>query len=422
VKTAVVDVPESRARWLLVRSRPLHLGLSLLLGLGLGPAACGGGGGDDSSVDGAADDDGADGADGADDSADGADDSADGADDGADDGSEVDAGPGFEQVPLIEGLTTLAGAGITGTHDGDRDTALFNNPVNVVMTADGDLIVADFDNNLVRLVTPAGNVTTLNQPTEDTVFVRPFGMVIAGDMLYMQTDGNSLGLPGPPGGALWRMPLAGGVPELVRDNVGRCRGLALLSDGRLVLSDRQGHVVSLFDPASGALSLLAGTQDTPGFADAQGAAAQFNEPYDVMVLADDTMLVADYGNHRLRHIDLDGNVTTYAGTGAAGSDDGALADATFHNPKGLAMDAAGTLYVTDTGSHLVRRISTDGQVTTIAGDGAGGWKDDANPLLGALWGIEGLDVGTDGYLYIADGTVGEALPYHRVRRLTLPTE
>jgi sugar lactone lactonase YvrE len=416
VNTCVVDVPSWRTRLLLSWPRPLHLGLSLLLAIGL--PACGGGGGgggdgdDDGSVDGAADDDGADGAD------DGTDDGAD----GADDGTVVDSGPDFEQVPLIEGLTTLAGAGITGTYDGDRDTALFNNPVNVVMTVDGDLIVADFDNNLVRLVTPAGDVTTISEPTEDTLFLRPFGMVIAGDTLYVQTDGNSLGLPGPPGGALWRMPITGGAPELVRDNIGRCRGLAFLSDGRLVLSDRQGHVVSLFDPASGVVTPLAGTQDTPGFADGQGGAAQFNEPYDVMVLAGDIILVADYGNHRLRQIALDGTVTTYAGTGAAGSDDGALADATFYNPKGLAMDAAGTLYVTDTGSHLVRRISSDGQVTTIAGDGAGGWKDDADPRGGELFGIEGLDVSSDGYLYIADGTVGEALPYHRIRRLTLPSE
>ena len=420
MNTSVVDVPSWRARSLLSWPGPLHLGLSLLLGLGL--AACGGGGGggggdDDGSADGAADDDGADTAD------DGtADDDGDGTDDGADDGTVVDSGPDFEQVPLIEGLTTLAGAGITGTDDGDRDTALFNNPVNVVMTIDGNLIVADFDNNLVRLVTPAGDVTTINEATEDTVFLRPFGMVIAGDTLYVQTDGNSLGLPGPPGGALWRMPIAGGVPELVRDNIGRCRGLALLSDGRLVLSDRQGHVVSLFDPASGVVTLLAGQLDTAGFADGQGDAAQFNEPYDVMVLADDTMLVADYGNHRLRQIALDGTVTTYAGNGTAGSDDGPLAEATFHLPKGLAMDAAGTLYVTDTGSHLVRRISADGQVTTIAGDGVGGWKDDEDPLSGELFGIEGLDVGSDGYLYIADGTVGDALPYHRIRRLTLPSE
>ncbi len=390
------------------RLRPLFVLLSLLLGLAL--AACGGGGGG--------------GGDDTDDTVDdGTDDGTDaGTDDGADDGA-VDSGPNFQQVPLIEGLTTLAGAGIVGNYDGDRDTALFNNPVNLVMTSDGNMIVADFDNGLVRLLTPEGDVTTINQPPEVEVFVRPFGLAIDGDTLYVQTDGNSLGQPGPPGGALWRMPLAGGVPELVRDNIGRCRGIALLADGRLVLSDHQAHIVQIFDPTSGALTPLAGTPGTAGFADLQGAAARFDQPYDVLVLADDTVLLADFGNQRLRQIDLEGNVSTYAGTGDAGSDDGALLEATFHSPLALAQDSVGTIYVTDTGSHLIRRIVAD-QVATIAGNGTGGWKDDADPLAGQLFGIEGIDVAEEtGYLYIADGTRGdEVLPYHRIRRLTLPAE
>ncbi len=107
-----------------------------------------------------------------------------------------------------------------------------------------------------------------------------------------------------------------------------------------------------------------------------GAAAQFDQPYDVIVLDEDSLLVADFGNHRLRQVDLDGTVSTFAGTGAAGSDGGSLDIATFHSPQGLARDSLGTIYVTDTGSHLVRRIVVD-QVTTIAGDGTAGWKDDA---------------------------------------------
>ena len=394
------------------RLRPLFVLLSLLLGLALAACGGGGGGGDDGdgTVDGGTDDSTDDGTD------DGAD---DGADDGTDDG-EPDSGPDFEQVPLIEGLTTLAGAGIIGNYDGDRDTALFNNPVNLVMTDDGDMIVADFDNGLVRRLTPAGDVTTISQQPEGMTFVRPFGLAIDGDDLYVQTDGNSLGQPGPPGGALWRMPLAGGAPELVRDNIGRCRGVVLLADGRLVLTDHQAHVIQLFDPTSGALTPLAGTPDTAGFADGVGAAAQFDQPYDVIVLDEDSVLLADYGNQRLRQVDLDGTVTTFAGTGAAGSDDGTLDTATFHSPQGLARDSVGTIYVTDTGSHIVRRIVVN-QVTTIAGDNTAGWKDDADPLVGQLFAIEGLDVAeATGYLYVADGTRGEEAPYHRIRRVTLP--
>jgi sugar lactone lactonase YvrE len=388
--------------------RRLCLALPVLLLVALA-AACGGGGGGDDGEGGTPEDD-AEPDDG---------DDTDAPDDGDDADDGEDDGDGFDQVPLIEGLTTLCGAGIIGNQDGDRDTALFNNPVNLVIS-DGDLIVADFDNNLIRRVTPEGDVTTISQMPEAAMFVRPFGLALAGDTVFIQTDGNSLGQPGPPGGALWRMPVEGGVPDLVRDNVGRARGLLLLSDGRLVLTDRQAHVVQVYDPESGVLAPLAGQLNTAGFAEGQGAAAQFNEPYDLVLLSDGTLLVADLGNHRLRRIDLEGNVSTFAGNGTAGSDDGPLETATFNGPKGLTQAEDGTLYVTDTGSFLVRRISPEGEVTTIAGNGEPGWADDEDPLAGQLYGIEGLDLGHDGYLYIADGTVGEeGLPYHRIRRLTL---
>jgi DNA-binding beta-propeller fold protein YncE len=375
----------------------------LVAGLALALAACGGGGGDDD------------------------------ADDGADGGDDVDASPGdddggstpdamvIEQVPLIEGLATLAGVNIPGLQDGDRNTALFNNPVNVVVAPDGNLIVADFDNSLIRRVTPAGDVTTLNTEPAAGVFRRPFGLFVSGDSLYIQTDGNSLGQTSEMGGAaLWRMALAGGPPELARDLPGRCRGMAEMPDGRVAMAFYQQHVVQIWDPTNNTLTEnFAGMFGMAGMIDAQSVNARFSEPYDVLALEDGSLLVTDFANHRLRQIDIAGNVTTFAGTGSPGSADGALLSATFNFPQGLAVDAVGNIYVTDTGGYVIRRISPDGQVTTIAGNGTAGYLDSESPLSGQLYGIEGLDAGDDGYLYIADGTRGEDLPYHRLRRLTL---
>ena len=373
--------------------------------LALGLAACGGGGGsgDDGTDDGTDDGDGPDA----------------GPDDGADDGGDSpDGGPTFEQVPLIEGLTTLAGAGIPGSQDGDRDHALFNNPVNVEVDDDGSLIVADFDNDLVRRVTPAGDVSTLNVPPLEGMFVRPFGLAISGDTLYVQTDGNSLGQQG---GAIWSMPIGGGAPELLRDNAGRCRGMVALDDGRLALTDFQAHVIQLFDPSNGTLTLLAGGLNAPGYRDGHTTEASFDEPYDVVEREDGTLLVADFSNNRLRIVTLEGDVTTYAGTDTQGQDDGPLETATFYHPQGLAFDSAGNLYVTDTGNYVIRRITPAGDVTTIAGNASAGWADSADPRTGQLYGIEGIDSGSDGYLYIADGTRGEEqVDFHRIRRLTLP--
>lgn len=386
-------------------SWPRLLRVFLGVGLAFALSACGSGGGsggdvDDGDGDGASDDDGA---------------------DGGGPPPPSDGGIVIEQVPLIEGLTTLAGVGIAGVQDGDRNNALFNNPVNLVMTPDGDFIVADFDNSLIRRVTPAGDVATINLEPTTGVFRRPFGLFISDDTLYIQTDGNSLGRPTDMGaGALWRMPLDGGSPELVRDVPGRSRGMVELPDGRIAMAFYQQHTVQIWDPISNTLTAdFAGMNNTPAFADAQSTAARFNAPYDMIVLDDGSLLVSDFSNHRLRRVDMQGNVTTFAGTGVAGRDDGPLATATFNAPQGLAKDAAGNIYVTDTGSYLVRRISPDGQVTTIAGNGSAGYTDSEDPLAGQLYGVEGIDVGNDGYLYIADGTRGEPLPYHRIRRLTL---
>jgi sugar lactone lactonase YvrE len=262
-------------------------------------------------------------------------------------------------------------------------------------------------------------VSTINEAPVEGMFVRPFGLALSGDTLYVQTDGNSLGQPGTPGGALWRMPAGGGAPELLRDNIGRCRGLSLLSDGRLAMTDFRSHVVQIYDPNASSVSLLAGGLNAPGYRDGQSTEASFNQPYDLLELGDGTILVADFGNNRLRAVALDGTVSTFAGTGAAGRDDGALATASFNAPQGLAMDDAGNIYVTDTGNYLIRKISPDGQVTTVAGNASPGYLDDEDPLAGQLFGIEGIDILAGGYAYIADGTRGEAAPYHRIRRLTL---
>lgn len=400
--TPSLDLPRSLSGFHRKGWFQFSVGLALALGL----AACGGGGGGGDGTD-----------DGTDDGADGPDAGADDdGGDGSDDGDGPDGGPTFEQVPLIEGLTTLAGAGIPGSQDGDRDRALFNNPVNVEVDGDGSLIVADFDNSLVRRVTPAGDVSTLNVPPLEGMFVRPFGLAIAGDTLYVQTDGNSLGQQG---GAIWSMPIDGGAPELLRDNAGRCRGMVALDDGRLALTDFRAHVVQLFDPSSGTLTLLAGGMNAPGYRDGHGTEASFNEPYDVVERDDGTLLVADLANNRLRIVTLEGDVTTYAGTDTQGQDDGPLATATFYHPQGLAFDAAGNLYVTDTGNYVIRRITPAGDVSTVAGNSSAGWADSADPRDGQLFGIEGIDAGSDGYLYIADGTRGEPTAYHRIRRLTL---
>jgi streptogramin lyase len=349
--------------------------------------------------------------------------SSSGDDDGVDAGGGEDAGTGsdgggstFDQPPLTDGVATLAGWSTPGNVDGPRNQALMNNPVNVAVTADGDVLVADFGNSEIRKVSPAGDVSTVSQAPGAGMFVRPFGMAIDGATLYVETDGNSLGQPG---GALWRMSVAGSAPELLRDNIGKTRGLAVLPDGRVALADYEAHVLRLFDPDNGTLTLLAGAEHQPGMVNATGAEARFNVPYDLVVIDGGDLLVSDFGNNRIRRVTVDGVVTSYAGSGSPGMANGSLDTASFNAPQGLAMRSDGTLFITDTGNFTVRRISGD-QVSQVAGDGSPGYLDSENPMEAEIYGLEGLDIDPTGaYLYIADGNRGEDGPYHRVRRCTV---
>ncbi len=110
---------------------------------------------------------------------------------------------------------------------------------------------------------------------------------------------------------------------------------------------------SIRRPAS--VTTLAGS-GCAGYADGQGTSAQFNTPYGLVVRADGTLVVADYGNHRLRTVALDGTVGTLAGDGVNGMIDGDVAQARFFWPEDVAIDGSGAIYVSDHGNHRIRRL------------------------------------------------------------------
>src|SRR5205823_4695794 len=118
-------------------------------------------------------------------------------------------------------------------------------------------------------------------------------------------------------GSIWRVDVHGKTATIVANAIGRPRGITVLKDGRLAVSDYMHHVLELVDPRSGTVTLLAGMWDAAGFADGAGPDARFSTPYSLVQLADGGLLVTDFGNHKLRHVTLAGDVTTIAG-GAKG--------------------------------------------------------------------------------------------------------
>jgi sugar lactone lactonase YvrE len=141
-------------------------------------------------------------------------------------------------------------------------------------------------------------------------------------------------------------------------------GLARAADGTCFVVDQGTNQVLKVAPG-GAISTLAGS-GVAGFQDGPGATAQFNQPQGLALDAGGNLYVADRLNHRVRKVAPDGTVSTLAGTGATGATDGPAASATFWYPFGVAVDAGGAVYVADRSNHLVRKIA-GGQVTTLAG-------------------------------------------------------
>src|SRR3569833_159158 len=171
--------------------------------------------------------------------------------------------PGTGGHGIVGSVSTVAGASQFGTTDGVGGAARFHNPVKCAVAANGNVFVSDFDNSAVRMVTPAGAVSTV---TFGQNFQLPFGMTIASDgTLYVQTDNDDFGAHSASTGTVWKIDQATGTPTFVARDSGRPRGLLALRDGRLALSDLANYTVSLMDASTGAVTPLAGTAGTPGF-------------------------------------------------------------------------------------------------------------------------------------------------------------
>jgi len=138
-----------------------------------------------------------------------------------------------------------------------------------------------------------------------------------------------------------------------------------------------------------------------GARDGAAAQAQFSDPYGLALDPHGALYVSDGGeNDRIRVLRADGSVATLAG-GAEGFQDGQGAAARFDTPSGLALDATGNLYVADTGNHAIRKVTPDGVVTTLAGNGRPGWRD--GPGAQAQFdGPMGVAIDTQGRVIVAD--------------------
>jgi sugar lactone lactonase YvrE len=303
-------------------------------------------------------------------------------------------------------VTTLAGGKGSGTSDGTGSAAKLHEPRGIAIDSAGTLYVADYENHMVRKVTQAGVVTTLAGGPDISGYVDAQGTAarfmalqgIAVDSagnVYVTEEGNKDVRKITPSGLVTTM--AGGVGKFSGP-----RGIAIDSGGNLYVGDYATNVVRKVTSA-GTVTTYAGTSPVAGSVDGTSTNALFNGPSGIAIDSAGNLYVADTLNNTVRKISTSGTVTTLAGlAGRTSSVDGSGAAARFEDPYAIAADGSGNLYVADATDHSIRKITSAGVVTTLAGKGGSFGSADGTASNARFWAPLGIAADSAGNVYVAD--------------------
>jgi len=328
-------------------------------------------------------------------------------------------------------ITTVAGNGtVLSSGDGGPAASASTNTSGVAVDASGNLFIADGYNNRVRKVSTSGIITTVagngtlgfsgdGAPATSAELAFPVAVALdaAGNLFIADLYNNRIRKVSTTGIITT---FAGNGTKNIQSGLGSYSGdngpataaglnypygVTVDAAGNLYFADLYNNRIRKVSTI-GTITTIAGDGQT-GFTGDGGPAtsAQLDEPFGIAVDAAGNVFFTDYGNDRVRKISASGTITTVAGNGTAGfsGDGGPATSALLGYPKGIAVDASGNLFIADFSNSVIRKVSTSGIITTVAGTGIFGYSGDGGPATSAQLDFPpGIAVDASGNLFIAD--------------------
>ena len=350
----------------------------------------------------------------------------------------------IRKVAAATGIITTAagdgGAGYSGD-GGPATSAQLNSPWGVAVDAAGNLYIADTDNNRVRKVAANGTISTVagigtfgysgdGGPATNAQLSWPRGVAVdaAGNLYIVDHENNRIRKVAAATGIITTV-AGNGTADYSGDGgpatsaeLAFPESVTVDASGNLYIASMFSAVVRKVTAATGIITTVAGTGRSwsSGYSGDGGPAvnAQLNGPDGVALDASGNLYIADSGNNVIRKVAATtGIITTVAGNGTGyWGDGGPATTAGLNSPWGLALDAAGNLYIADTYNNRIRKVTASGNITTVAGNGTGGYSGDGGPATSAsFWRPRGVAVSVGGDLYIADGA------NNRIRKVVAAT-
>ncbi|WP_247235524.1 NHL repeat-containing protein [Telluribacter sp. SYSU D00476] len=342
----------------------------------------------------------------------------------------------IRKVSISDGtIGTVAGSGDSGPcgDGGAAVSACFINPTGITIDTKGNLYIVDQGNQRIRKINPEGVISTvagngqdgysgdggpatgasIRYPTE--VAVDAAGNIYIADSFnnrIRKVDVSTGIISTVAGNGNYKYSGDGGPATSA--SINHPAGLAFDAKGNLYIAEYWSHCVRKVSP-DGTISTVAGT-GIEGFSGdgSRATHAQLKNPTDVTVDAAGTIYISDRGNQRIRKVSADGIISTLAGNGTAGfsGDQGSAISASLKEPTGVAVDDKGNVYITEIGNNRIRRVSAgDGTINTVAGNGKAGLSGDYGPApLASLNRPTSIAIDQAGYKYVVDQW------NHRVRR------